>query len=109
MSSGLAWGCGLLLHKLKCAGASHKAETYVPCPCALGIFELRLDVVAVFLALVGEDSAGILPGGDNAVGGQLGPAVRRNLACDQQVAGIPAVPCSARKLLLSMTLGNCQV
>ena len=60
-------GRGLLLHEVKRASAAYDAETCVLGACAFCLFELGFDVVAVFLTLVGEDSAGVIPGGDDAV------------------------------------------
>jgi len=79
----------LLLHKIERARAAYDAEALVPSACALCISKLGLDVVAIILALVGEDSTGILPGGNYAIGRQLGGAVLSNLPFDQQVAGFP--------------------
>jgi len=80
---------GILLREVQRAGAAYDAEARVSGACALFILELGLDVVVIFLALVGEDSAGVFLGGDYARGGQLGAAVLRDLAFDQQVAGRP--------------------
>ena len=80
---------GLLLDKVKRAGAAHNAQAFVPGACALFLAELGLDIVAILLAFVGQDSPSVFPGGDYACCRQLGAAVIRDLAFDQQVAGFP--------------------
>lgn len=80
---------GLVLQEIERASAALDAEASALCTCALCFFELGFDVVAIFPALVGENSTGILPRGDNAIGRQLGAAVLIYLSFDQQVAGFP--------------------
>src|ERR1035441_5616040 len=75
-----------LLHKVERAWAPHDAEALVAYARAFSLREVGLHVVAVTLALRGEDSARILPGGDDAAGRYLDVAILPNLALDQQVA-----------------------
>lgn len=49
----------LLLHKFKGAGTAYDAESLVPLTGAFGVLEGRLDVVAVVVALCGEDAGRI--------------------------------------------------
>ena len=74
---------GLLLRKIERARAAYDAESLAPGACALCLFELGLNVIAIILALVGEDSTGIFPGRDCAVGRQLGTAVLLDLTFNQ--------------------------
>src|ERR1039458_10171324 len=64
-----------LLHKVERAWAPHDAEALVAYARAFSLREVGLHVVAVTLALRGEDSARILPGGDDAAGRYLDVAI----------------------------------
>src|ERR1035438_2834362 len=75
-----------LLHKVERTRAPHDAEARLARARARRLREVDLHVVAVTLALRGEDSARILPGGDDAAGRYLDVAILPNLALDQQVA-----------------------
>lgn len=60
--------CGLLLHKVKGAGAAFNAQAFAFSAGALRLLELGLYVVAIIRAFCGEDSGGIFSGCDQAVG-----------------------------------------
>src|ERR1035441_10169505 len=75
-----------LLHKVERTRAAHDAEARLARGRARRLREVDLHVVAVTLALRGEDSARILPGADDAAGRYLDVAILPNLALDQQVA-----------------------
>src|SRR5271155_4828109 len=81
-----------LLHELERAGAAQDASTLFPGACALGVFELGLDVVAVIVALHGENAVRVVLG-DRAFGGKFGVAVVRDFAFDHQVAWSASSPC----------------
>lgn len=78
----------LLFGEIKCTGAADDAKSGVARAVPLRFLEFRFDVVAVFLAFVSEDSARILPGDDDAVGGQLCGAIVFNRAIERVVAGL---------------------
>jgi hypothetical protein len=59
---------GLLLDEFKGAGAAYDAQACALAARALGLGELGLDVVAVILALMGEDSTGVFSGAYQAIG-----------------------------------------
>src|SRR6202050_3069032 len=79
-------GGGRLFHKFEGAGAAQDSGAFVARAGAFGVFELGFDVVAVVVALHGEDYVRVVLG-DFAFGGGLGAAVVGNLAVDHQVAG----------------------
>src|ERR1019366_10306121 len=81
-----------LLHKVERTRAAHDAEARLARARARRLREVDLHVVAVTLALRGENSARILPGGDDAAGRYLDVAILPNLALDQQVAGLARRP-----------------
>ena len=85
----------LLFHEFVRAGAAFDAEAFALGSGAVRILELGLNIVAIVVALAGENPSGIFPGGNYARRGQLSRAVLRDLAHDQQVAGL------ARRAMLS--------
>lgn len=79
-------GRSRLLVELEGARAAEDAGAFVARARALGILELGLDVVAVAVALHGENSVRVALG-HMPFGRKLGAAVVRDLAFDQQTPG----------------------
>ena len=77
-----------LLYEIESAGAANDSEACIPFARACGLGETGFDFIAIFLAFVGENSTGLLPGGNDAAGGQLGVAILLDLALDQEVPGL---------------------
>src|SRR5450756_2104751 len=69
------------------AWPAYDTQAFIAGAGAFRVFELSLDVVAVFLAFAGEGAAGVLSGGYDAVGGEFGGAAAGDLAFDDQIAG----------------------
>src|ERR1035438_10065954 len=80
-----------LLHKVERTRAPHDAEARLARARARRLREVDLHVVAVTLALRGEDSARILPGGDDAAGRYLDVAILPNLRSEEHTSELQSL------------------
>src|ERR1700683_3131854 len=78
--------CGSLFYEFESAGAAQNSGAFVACAGALGFFEVSFDVVAVAVALHGENSVRVVLA-DVTFGFELGAAVVSDFSIDYEIAG----------------------
>src|ERR1035438_8189831 len=80
------------LDEIKRARTPDDPQPFIAQPSPLGVFELRLDIPRIALALAREYPASIGPGVDDARAGQLRLAILADLALQQKVARLSGRP-----------------